>query len=571
MVKYTVWLIFFLKAWPVSLAVAEQEPPTVPSAPGRADSLELLKRVRGTQASFERTHRHGLPQVSHSRHRCEIYIGRFCYWYDGDARWEPGPERPYVIRQRNSLLSVLDSAAARLPGDDWIVGQRVRYLWESSRTAAALEVARHCRGTRWWCLALEGLVSHVRGDFALAESTFVNALASMPRELECDWNDISFLLDAEARHMYRKLACADRQAIERRFWWLADPLYMVPGNERRTEHYSRSVVNQLLQSSDRPQQLRWGHDSRELLMRYGWPIGWEKERPPLGAVSSYARIIEHHRGGSRSFAPPSQYLADPTKIGVGTWDLNPYRPRTRYAVPYASKFRKLEHQLALFRRGDSVIVVAAFDLAHQHGSRPAGKQRDVEDSGGSAALIIAKNEFSRPTVYKGKIHQPLTAVTSIEPTMLGLELLTGQDSVAARERFWMDLPTRAPRRASISDIMILHTTDSLPASLAEATPLMSPTQWLRADSQATIFWELYDLEHGQKSVEFSLTVRKNGKAHGGVRLSWAETVNPTSSFTSHAVTIRLTPRMRGSYVVTLHASFGNGRTGMATKRIEVFR
>src|SRR2546425_1895409 len=40
---------------------------------------------------------------------------------------------PYTTLFR-SLLAVLDDAGARLPGDEWIAGQRVRYLVEAGRS-----------------------------------------------------------------------------------------------------------------------------------------------------------------------------------------------------------------------------------------------------------------------------------------------------------------------------------------------------------------------------------------------------------------------------------------------------
>src|SRR2546421_12345099 len=99
-------------------------------------------------------------------------------------------------------------------------------------------VAEQCRAVRWWCDALMGLVRHVTGDYARADSAFTAARAEMPDEERCRWNDISTLLEGDAAERYRKLDCADRAAFETRWWWLAQPLYSLVTNDRRTEHFA---------------------------------------------------------------------------------------------------------------------------------------------------------------------------------------------------------------------------------------------------------------------------------------------------------------------------------------------
>ena len=61
-----------------------------------------------------------------------------------------------IVRARAQLLRDLERASDALPGDDWIIGQRIRYLVEGHDTSA-VSVARACRATKWWCDALLGL------------------------------------------------------------------------------------------------------------------------------------------------------------------------------------------------------------------------------------------------------------------------------------------------------------------------------------------------------------------------------------------------------------------------------
>src|SRR3989454_12816547 len=97
------------------------------------DSLTTLRAARRAQATFEAIRRQHLPYGSgHAGGPCDLRIGRFCYWYDDDrSPPEHPPAEPQPIRNaRATLLAALDDAGARLPGDEWIAGQRVRYRSE---------------------------------------------------------------------------------------------------------------------------------------------------------------------------------------------------------------------------------------------------------------------------------------------------------------------------------------------------------------------------------------------------------------------------------------------------------
>jgi hypothetical protein len=75
-----------------------------------------------------------------------------------------------VIAARARLLATLDSIGALLPGDRWILGQRVRYFMEAGRPLAADSMAVQCAGrtavsaTASWCLALAGYTAQQLGN-----------------------------------------------------------------------------------------------------------------------------------------------------------------------------------------------------------------------------------------------------------------------------------------------------------------------------------------------------------------------------------------------------------------------
>src|ERR1700682_3080572 len=182
----------------------------------REDSRGVLRGAQRAQWDFERHRRFGLPSIyTNQSAPCDM-IGRFCLRHGGVA-FQRIPSEP-LQESRENLRRVLDSAAALLPGDDWIAGQRVRYLVDAGDGTAALEAARSCRGTSWWCAALEGLALHVTGDFLGAEAAFQKALSQMPAEKRCNWTDLSFLLEESLRVPYRRLGCEERADYNRRVW-----------------------------------------------------------------------------------------------------------------------------------------------------------------------------------------------------------------------------------------------------------------------------------------------------------------------------------------------------------------
>src|SRR5262245_40288185 len=95
----------------------------------RPDTFLIRREAREVQAEFERKRRQLLPITYSGGGRCEVAVGRFCYWYDPDEL--PLPDEPIeVMRARGGMLHRLESLYERAPGDAWIQAQLVRYTVE---------------------------------------------------------------------------------------------------------------------------------------------------------------------------------------------------------------------------------------------------------------------------------------------------------------------------------------------------------------------------------------------------------------------------------------------------------
>ena len=176
---------------------------------------------------------------------------------------------------------------------------------------------------------------------------------------------------------------------------------MVPGNERRTEHYARHVLSALQEHARSAYDLAWGHDLMELTLRYGWPVAWEREPPDPVEIGAPTRIISHNDPKSWHFLPPARFVESPDAIQPGAWDLDADRPQTSYTPPYAPAFHELPHQIAVFRRADSMVVVAGYDVRAPEDS--AGRADAIarapgpapEPSAGASARRVSKCCFPR--------------------------------------------------------------------------------------------------------------------------------------------------------------------------------
>jgi hypothetical protein len=160
---HVAWLALALQLRGTAMAV----PPAVRPGADAADSARDARRARNEQASFERARRAALPWENGSGGRCDVRLGRFCWWYD-DYTPELPPEPESIVRRRDELVALFDSLYQRQPGDDWLAGMRVHYRIEARRLASADSAARDCHATGWWCGALAGYAAHVQGDAARA-------------------------------------------------------------------------------------------------------------------------------------------------------------------------------------------------------------------------------------------------------------------------------------------------------------------------------------------------------------------------------------------------------------------
>ena len=541
------------------------------------DSTAASRVARQARTRFERTWRLALPVTDRTAQpECEATVGRWCYWED-EAAPPVLVERQHVTTARRRLLHVLDSLGRRHPGDAWIAGQRVRYRIDAGDTTGAVQTAaRRCGAARWWCAALQGYALHVGGDFAGAEEAFDRALAAMPPAQRCGWENPAVLLDPASRSHVERLPCEARRGVARRIWWLATPLLRRGANDAYTEFLARRTASVLESDAQHGHALRWGRDSEELMLRYGWPTWWTRERATTLGGMPDVQLVGHEPWPSYYFLPAPRLVLDSTALaGAADWDLRATRPTMRYAPRALAHWNSLDAQVARFVRGDTLVVVAVFDASGDSLLRdatsqlvvtgwPQGEARSERIAGSRGA---AQARLPRRLLHGGGL--------------VGVEVVdTAHRAVA---RFRSGLQDISPNRLAVSDLL-LHAVGEPPASLREAVAAALPSTSV-AQGKVGIYWETYGVAAGGESLDVGLTLERvdtpwlrRAAARLGLatrsmplRIRWQESRGAESGAAPRSVSVDLTALAGGTYHVTLTVAADDGATASTVRTMVIER
>ncbi|MDQ8147573.1 MAG: hypothetical protein P3A32_08290 [Gemmatimonadota bacterium] len=545
------------------------------------------------QADFERVRRLNLP-----RYRGKVPTGRacpepvglnWCYWYDETNSMPPEPDT--IARMRDRLLRTLDSLGTLEPGDNWISGQRVRYEVEANRPAKALEVARACRTVGWWCEALAGLSLHEMGRYADAEATFERVLASMSERDRCEWRDLTPYLDEDTRRVYIRTRCGtpERAAYEARVWWFARTRYGMPGNDSRTEHFSRLTYAFIMRDAASAYARGFDEAERELLVRFGWPRQWATEgvapggRPMFTGAddpSLRVNVIGAEPTPAHRFIPPANVLTSPAASDSTEWAVQRPPVVARYHPKYASKLLMLEHQQGLFRRGDTALVVLAYDVSKVPGL--AGQRLD-----GALVLTPGTTPAGQSTIRRDiPARGTLTVRAPWGPLLMSAEIAADSASTLVRARYGVRPPFAVGARVSLSDLVFFRPFGADPTTVEEVLPHLLATQKVRAREKVGIYWEAYNTNPAGEPMTISLVVAPDdtepeGRASRAARaLRLGRGADPVSLSVQDrsARGVRVTPRSvevdlaslrPGDYLVQLEIDVAGQYTVRADRRITV--
>ena len=527
-----------------ALLQGQPEPPSPP------DSSDIRDQAERAQERFERIRRRLLlPYVRAGGSRpCEERIGRFCLWHEGEDDWEPVSDPSDLVEARDDLLATMADAANHIPADGWILGQRIRYLGEAGRWEKAVRLARACGGaTSSWGSVLEGFALHGMGRYEMALERFRRGLETMNPEEARRWRDPSVLLDGKGSDILEHAADEDQwEDVRAWVWILADPLYLVAGNDRESEHYARWTFSKMGDGARNAWGMRWGDDLEEIALRYGWDRGWERVRPEFGAGGDVPSVIGHQLPDGKEFAPPGRVLEEPSATMPGAWVPEEERPRSTHVPAYAPALLPGIAQVAVFHRGDSIVVAASTELPANPGAVPKGTtswprtgndvlpkgpipwpQPALLDGPEQVGLFVV-DEAGRISGTTGRIsgasgaprEGALHLTVPAGRYLLSVEAWAPEEGLGGRVRHGVTTEVIPDNLATLSDLILLHAGDSLPQNLLSALGSMRSSAQLETDRPLVLGWEVFGLGWRTEDVSFELSLYEEGEGFFGTIGRW---------------------------------------------------
>lgn len=433
----------------------------------------------------------------------------------------PSRARELAEHLRLEFIEELDALGLADPSSDYVVGHRVGMRVKAGLEDEALDVAQECGASAWWCAELTGFALHVKGEFAAADSAFRIALDRMPTGVRCGERgvgNIATMLTGSTARAYGRLDCAEREALEARFWWLADPLHLTEANERHLEHRARLVGLRLHhQQYLLTDPAGWGCGDRHWngVVRHGWP-------PRLW--SHFAPWVTGSDLPGQAFSPSMDAMEDPLGVDPGDWDLDPGGVGERYDLPYGS-MREMEHQVGFFLRGDSAVVVAATEGVADRASTESVRQ---------VGVVLSRNPEDPPVIERvrsGSAPYRFRMTAPADRHLVSVELLT--DSGAARARFGGGLSEYGANGLGLSNLLFFDWSETQAEELDSIEPYVLGTTRLTMEDTVGVYWEVYGVNEDD-TLGISLrvvdespgflrrlgqTLRLVGPAEG-VTLSW---------------------------------------------------
>jgi hypothetical protein len=534
--------VWFLALIAFQLLPSSQEPPRGVAI----DSSRVVADARDAQARFERARVFHAPWGHWSGGgTCDERIGRFCLRFTSGRDDEttpprrPPPEAEAVLAARASLDSTLTVAAGQIPGDAWIAGQRTFYRGEAGDWEGALEAARACRSPEpGWCALLEGYAHHGAGNAVEAERRFNEGVAALPADEREKWMDLEPLLELEVVQALRRLPAEERRYLEERIWALGNPFFLVGGNTLRSEHFARHTAARIQENARNPHGIRWGSDMTEILVRFGPLIAYERSRQP-GILLGPTPVSGRFSLDARGVFPTLEAILNASEAGPGEFPPAVHGARSRHSPPAVPRIRGLQARVSRFRRGDSLLVVAAWRvpeappwdsvppvrvnvaglfLVREGESRPL--RFDLPDSPGGPEVSPDQQDPYTPNFRSGVgvVRAPTGA------WWLSLEAADTEGGRGWRFRQGLRQEPREPEEIQLSDLLLLSPPESPggdasatggagggpPDRLEDHVGRALPTDTI-APGPIEVAWEIYGEPPDPERLQFVIGVEREGR------------------------------------------------------------
>jgi hypothetical protein len=331
-------------------------------------------------------------------------------------------------------------------------------------------------------------------------------------------------------------------------------------------------MSRILDGTRAGYDIKWGDDLRELVLRYGWSRYWTISPRASSMDTRQGSISGHEASPNYHFFPASLKIDSALSIGDSTWSLRDQYSAERYSPRMAQLVGELTPQIALFRRGDSVQVVAAYDVS-----------RDTMFTGGTvqAALVLARDERDQPIISELTLSRGFHSVTvDATPRVLSVETWSPEKKRGARLRQSLWLPRRGPNSIAVSDILLFDASPDA-SDLASILPHTLGSLDVAGDRKLGIYWEAYGLARPDSALPVSLTLTRVegglrrlaqaiglGKRSSPLSIAWRETPS-MGGIATRSVVLDLSLIPRGRYKLKLELTPSGSPPVTAARMIEI--
>lgn len=441
-----------------------------------------------------------------------------------------------------AMLMYTDSLAARLVDMRARVGAHhvlddallFAHAWRRSPDALTVPI-NNCDTVLWWCDALRGMVHHRLGNTVVAEQHFERMFSAMPQKESCVWRMLGLLPRA---------TCAEASpASDSLMWWLADPLWLEPGNDRWTEHLSRHVLFRVFEQHDEmlrrarnsPRQAKsmvdWGRAlrlsravrsgayfmgaysnvDRHLLLRTSvgsWMRevqGPKYEFTPLNP-QRFAEVTSSDTSQLAAWPAPASlsigscpYLDCLTRPGAGQMQSQSMLTSRGKVYRFNQEGMGVNESYGRHQQFDRIREFQVITLPREHGRRfyAAYPVRRVSEPEPMGVAFSRSPTDSITRLLASDTSGDVVRVTGTLPHdggVISLEAVANTRQVW-RHRFFLP----ADSTSEVSPVVLLADAESIgtasrDAALPDALPLdrLMPRTWLHATERFVLYWEVLD-------------------------------------------------------------------------------
>lgn len=472
-----------MKPLPILAAIVLHAPPLVrpgavhaqEAASTRQDTAPQVQEVnwRGPMEGDVQTVLRGyyirVMSPSTLRPGCNADEGELCFGGD------PEDQDCRVVRCRepediDRFLTELAEATRSQPGDALAIGHAVYAYARLGDFEHALALAGECAVASWWCELLLGMVHDRAGRPSEAESRFRAALHGADTALASRLLGIGELLGDADRSEYWRLAGGNRADFEQRFWWLTNPMWSIPGNDRWTAHIRRRF--ELVLHEQLLVAIGAGHSSRHesYVVRRGHEDSWSSASMPAPRWTSM-------QAARYRFTPVSAIVEG---LGALRFDIEADRTDERYTPGSYGPIFQVPAQFARFREGDSLVVAAAANLDEAPLAEP------------QTVLLVSDGPGSFPVglhATPGDTRPIFAPVVANGPVAVGIESLD-EHRTAARARGGL-LALDSGRLVLSDPLLVTPAGTDLPENRDAAVARMLGTTTIEAGDELAVYWEVY--------------------------------------------------------------------------------